>query len=157
MNVMPTSTHGHLARFLRARNRSLVAIALAGTLVVAGCQAGDSLAGPTWEWTGPQVTNPAGQSVAPDPENYTIEFLTDGTVTVLADCSTFTGSYTVSVPLDLTIELATPASGACGAASLDSVYLEYLSLISSYSTDDGELRLFFADDVDAMQFKISGS
>jgi heat shock protein HslJ len=157
MNVMPSSNRRHAARLLEVRKRSLAAIALAGALAVAGCQAGDSLAGPTWQWTAPHVTNPAGQSVVPDPESYTIEFLTDGTVNVKADCNTLTGSYTVGVPLDLTIDLATPTRDACGDLSLDSVYLEYLSQISSYSTDGGELRLFFADDVGAMQFRVQGS
>jgi hypothetical protein len=126
-------------------------------LAVAGCQAGDSLAGPTWEWSAPEVTDLAGQSVAPDPESYTIEFQTDGTVNVKADCNRLTGSYTVGVPLDLTIVLDTPDRATCGDLSLDSVYLQYLSQISSYSTDGGELRLFFADDVGAMQFKVQGS
>jgi heat shock protein HslJ len=157
MNVMPPSNHGSALRSLVVRHRSLLAIALAGSLVLAGCQAGDSLAGPTWEWTAPPVTNAAGESVAPDPETYTIEFLTDGTVRVLADCNTFTGSYTVAVPLDLAIVVATPTRAACGGGSLDSVYLDYLSRIASFSTGGGELRLFFADDVGAMEFKISGS
>ncbi len=133
-------------------SRRLAAIALAGALAVAGCQSGDSLAGPTWQWASEEETNPAGQSVVPDPASYTIEFLTDGTVNVKADCNDLTGTYTVGVPLDLTIDLASSPVADCGDSSLDRVYLDYLSRISTYSTGGGELILFFADDVEAMRF-----
>jgi heat shock protein HslJ len=157
MDAMPTSARHHAVRVFGARHRSFAAIALSGMLAITGCQAGDSLAGPTWEWTGPQVTDPSGQSVAPDPESYTIEFHSDGTVNIKADCNTLTGSYTVGVPLDLTIELATSSRAVCGELSLESVFVEYLSRISSYSTGGSELRLFFADDVGAMQFRVQDS
>jgi heat shock protein HslJ len=130
----------------------LALIALAGALAVTGCQATDSLAGPTWQWAAQQETSPAGEPVAPDPESYTIEFLLDGTVNVKADCNDLTGTYTVGVPLDLAIDLDSSTLAACGDSSLDRVYLESLGRISSYSTGSGELKLFFADDAGAMQF-----
>src|SRR5919108_5912759 len=98
MNGTPTSTYRHATRFFEVRNRSFAAIALAGMLAIAGCQPGDSLAGPTWGWTAPQVTNLGGQAVAPGPDSYTNEFLTDGTLNVKADCHSLTGSYSVGVP-----------------------------------------------------------
>lgn len=156
MNAMPTWIRRYAPPSLSgSRGRAL--IALVGALAVAGCQATDSLAGPTWQWAVQLETSPAGQPVAPDPENYTIEFITDGTVNVKADCRDLTGTYTVGVPLDLTINLDSPTLAACGDSSLDRVYLEYLGRISTYSTGNGELKLFFADDAGAMQFTSLGN
>lgn len=151
----PIGRHG--ARTLRAASSGLALIALVAAVALAGCQTGDSLAGPTWQWTAQQVTNAAGQPVTPDPASYTIEFLSDGTVNVKADCNSLSGTYTVGVPLDLTINLATTTMASCGDLSLDGMYLELLGRISTYSTNSGELRLFFADDVEAMQFRTGAS
>lgn len=129
--------------------RLLALVALLGALVIAGCQSGDSLAGPTWQWT--------AQPAAQDTASYTIEFRMDGTVEVEADCNSVTGTYTVGVPLDLTIDVATPELAACGDQSLDSVYLENLSRVTSYSTGGGVLSLYFADEAGAMQFRSNGS
>jgi heat shock protein HslJ len=152
MNTMTRAIRRFGTSALRAPGRGLAVTALVGAIAVTGCQSGDSLAGPTWQWTAQQVTNAAGQPVDPDPESYTIEFRADGTVDVQADCNRLTGTYTVGVPLDLTINLATSQLPACGDQSLDGVYLDNLGRISSYSTDRGELRLFSADDAGAMQF-----
>ena len=129
--------------------RLLAIVALLGTLAIAGCQSGASLAGPTWQWT--------AQPAAEAPDSYTIEFRTDGTVEIGADCNTLTGTYTVGIPLDLTIDVATPELAACGDQSLDAAYLENLGQVSSYSTDGGVLSLYFADEAGAMQFKSMGS
>ena len=129
--------------------RLLAIVALLGAFVIAGCRAGDSLAGPTWQWT--------GQPAAQDSASYTIEFRTDGTVEVGADCNSVTGTYTVGVPLDLTIDVATPDLAACGDQSLDGAYLEDLSRVTSYSTGGGVLSLYFADEAGSMQFTTNGS
>jgi heat shock protein HslJ len=157
VNVIIRSIRRH--RSSRAiRSSGLIAvIVLAVALAVAGCQGAESLAGPTWQWTAEQETNSAGQPVIADPTAYTIEFLTNGTVNVRADCNMLTGTYSVGVPLDLTIAVATPTNTACGETSHDRVYLEYLSRVSSYSTHNGELKLFFADEVGGMTFTNGGS
>jgi heat shock protein HslJ len=135
MNTAPTSI------------RRLAIVALLGALAIAACQSGDSLAGPTWHWT----------AQTGDPENYTIEFRTDGTVDVRADCNSIAGTYAVSVPLDLTIDVASSEMAACGDQSLDGRYLDDLSRVSSYSIGAGELRLYFADEAGAMHFTSKGS
>jgi hypothetical protein len=136
--------------------RAVVVIALAGAFAVAGCQAGDSLAGPTWQWAAEQepAAAAAGQPAAPDAARYTIEFHLDGTVNVEADCHDLTGTYAVGVPLDLTINVADPALADCGGASLAVDFLEDLGRISSYSTGGGELNLFFAEDAAGMRFTL---
>jgi heat shock protein HslJ len=135
----------------------LAVIALAVIAALAGCQGAESLAGPVWQWAAQDMTSSAGQPLTPDPEAYTIEFLTNGTVNVKADCSSLSGTYSVGVPLDLTIALATLSDAACGAASLDRLYLEHLGRVATYSTDHGELKLFFADEVGEMRFTNLGS
>jgi heat shock protein HslJ len=134
----------------------LAVIALVVGVVLAGCRGAESLAGPTWQWTAPQVTSSAGQPLTPDPVAYTVEFLTNGTINVKADCSSLRGTYSVGVPLNLTIALA-PSNAACGGASLDRVFLENLGRVATYSTDHGELKLFFADKGGEMRFTNPGS
>jgi heat shock protein HslJ len=131
----------------RAHSVVAASIALLISLAIAGCQSGDSLAGPTWQWT----------AQSGNPESYTIEFRTDGTVEVSADCNTVSGTYTVGVPLDLTIDVPSADLAACGDPSLDGTYFEDLGRVSSYSTDGGGLRLYFDDEAGAMQFRSAGS
>jgi hypothetical protein len=132
----------------RHPQRLLALIALAGALAIAGCGAADSLAGPIWHW----AAQPETESTGAAPATYTVEFLADGTVKVAADCITVTGTYTVGVPLDLDIDLAPPALADCGGQSVGVAYLEDLGRVSSYATDGGELKLFFADDAGGMRF-----
>jgi heat shock protein HslJ len=129
--------------------RLLAIAALLGALAIAGCQSGDSLTGPTWQWT--------AQPAAEASESYTIEFRTDGTVEIGADCNNLTGTYTVGIPLDLTIDVATRELAECGDQSQDDLFLENLSRVSSYSTGGGMLSLYFADEAVAMQFAVKGS
>ena len=154
---MTLSIRRHSAAHLRASILRLAPFALIGAFAVAGCQSGDSLAGRAWHWTALQQSDPAHETVTPDPEKYTIEFLTDGTVNVKADCNSLSGTYTVGVPLDLAIDLATTTTAACGDPSLDAMYLESLGRVTSYSTDNGVLNLDLADDGGAMQFETRGS
>ena len=62
----------------------------------------------------------------------------------------------MGAPLDLTIDLDGSTSTACGDES-DVRYLSDLGRVSSYSTDGGELRLYFADETGAMRFTPQGS
>jgi heat shock protein HslJ len=157
MNAM-TPRDGHHGRpTLRESSRWLALIALAAATALAGCGSVDSLAGPTWQWTGLQETDPARQGVTPDAATYTITFHTDGTVDVQADCTTLSGTYTVGVPLDLTVDLATTTTAACGDPSLDGIFLENLSRVASYTTGSGELSLELHDDAGLMRFTNAGS
>jgi hypothetical protein len=132
--------------------RALTAIALAGVVAIAGCGTQESLAGPTWSWTGVQGTNGAGTTVPPGERGYSIEFATDGTVKVKTACSEVGGTYSVQIPLDVTIDLAASLP-RCADAALTDLFAESLDKVSSYSTDGGRLRLFFVDEVGAMQFE----
>ena len=152
MNTKTVQIHRHVARSLTKSREALAAISLVAALAIAGCQSGDSLAGPTWHWTAEQVANTATETVVADTVSYTIEFGTDGTVQVTADCNSFTGTYAVGIPLDLTIDLAPAGSTDCGNTSLGDEFLDQLNRVSSYSTSGGELKLFFADQTGGMRF-----
>ena len=155
MDAMTPRDGHHGVRAFRASSRWLVLIALAGAIALAGCGSVDSLAGPTWQWTELQETDPARQGVRPNAATYTITFHTDGTVDVQADCRALSGTYTVGVPLDLTVDLAT-TSAACGDPSLDGIFLENLSRVASYTTGSGELSLELHDDAGMMRFTTAG-
>jgi heat shock protein HslJ len=145
-----------IARLVRRHQapatRGLAILAILATLAVTACQGGESLAGPTWHWTAQVGTDGTAESSVAEPAHYMIEFHTDGTVTVTADCNTVSGTYAVGVPLELSIQLRSPTLVDCGDTSLDRLYLESLDRVTSYATETGELTLLFADDVGGMRF-----
>ena len=129
-------------------------------MVLAACApAGTStqaITGIVWQWTAMQETVPASQSVVPDPENYTILFNTDGSVTIKADCNQVAGTYTLSGS-SLTIQLGASTMAFCGEASQDTIYLSSLSRVSSYAVEGGALQLKFANDAGKMDFRNGGA
>jgi heat shock protein HslJ len=131
--------------------RVIAAMVLAAALVVAGCGAA-SLAGPTWQWAPGLEAKASGGTAVGGSAAYTIEFHTNGTVKIKADCNTLTGTYSIGVPLDLAIDVTAASLADCGESSLDAVYLATLERITTYSTEGGELRLFLEEDVEAMRF-----
>ena len=77
-----------------------------------------------WEWM--SVTNQTTRetTTVPEPQDYTITFRDDGTLSGKADCNNFTGTYTQEGGFFITLGAATMA--ACGEDSLDQQYLELL-------------------------------
>jgi heat shock protein HslJ len=80
---------------MHARTRFLALSALlAMALVVAGCAAEPTLTGQAWEWGSASTDAPGSETVIPNPERYTIEFMGDGTFAATVDCNQVAGSYT---------------------------------------------------------------
>jgi heat shock protein HslJ len=107
-----------------------------------------------WQWT--SVTNrPTGEkTVVSDPENYTITFRDDGTLSGKADCNTFTGTY--SQDGGFTITVTPDVMAACGGDSLDQQYLVLLEDIVAGGPDGaGGLALETAGGEQRMTF-VSG-
>ena len=94
----------------------------------------------TWQWVGLTETEPAFQSVIPDPENYTLILNPDGSLSIKADCNMASGSYTLDGS-SLTIELGPTTMAYCGEQSLDQRYLELLGKVQTYVKEGGQLFL----------------
>ena len=90
-----------------------------------------------------------------NPENYTIIFNADGTLTGKADCNSFTGTY--SQENGFTIKLGATTMAFCGEASLDTQYLQLLSQVAAGGPDGvGGLALETAGGEQRMLFKNGG-
>jgi heat shock protein HslJ len=116
-----------------------------------GQTAGKDIIDITWQWAGLVETEPAAQSVVPDPENYTLILRPDGTLNIKADCNMVGGSYTLDGN-SLTIELGPSTMAFCGEQSLDQQYLELLGRVASYTIENGRLVLNLENGAGKMLF-----
>ena len=106
-----------------------------------------------WQWT--SVTHQATRvtTTVPKPQDYTITFRDDGTLSGKADCNTFNGTYTQQN--GFSIKLGPTTMAACGEDSLDQQYLQLLDAIAAGGPDGagnlaletagGEHRMLFAN------------
>ena len=98
----------------------------------------------TWLWT--ELHDADGPMLIPDPENYTLTFRADGTVSVKADCNQGTGTYTLDGnkltfgPLAMTL-------AACGPESLSDKFFETLGSVDTVAVEDGRLVMNLAESV----------
>jgi uncharacterized protein YraI/heat shock protein HslJ len=114
-------------------------------------QAGTSLTGVTWGWSELTETEPASQSIIPNPENYTLVFQPDGGLQVLADCNSGFGTFTIDGD-NMSIEIGVLTTAVCGPESLSSLYLDTLGRTSSYELTQEELVLNQVDPAGMMRF-----
>ena len=149
-----------------ARRTGLFACLSVLLAVAAGCVAippaatppatpANSVTGIVWQWM--SVTNQTTKQTdtVPDPENYTITFNTDGSLTGKADCNSFSGTY--SQENGFTIKLGATTTAYCGDASLDQQYLQLLGGIAAGGPDGaGNLALETAGGEQRMLFKNGG-
>jgi heat shock protein HslJ len=108
-----------------------------------------------WLWD--SVTdNSTGQTTGvPKPDQYTISFNTNGTVNGLADCNTFTGTY--SQASGLAIKVTSMTRAACPDGSLDQQYIDLLTNVASGGPDGaGNLALETAGGAQRMLFQNGG-
>ena len=109
-----------------------------------------------WQWTS-VTTKPTGETTTvADPQNYTITFRDDGTLSGKADCNNFTGTYSQEGGFTITLGASTMA--ACAEGSLDQQYLELLSAVVAGGPDgQGNLALENAGGEKRMLFKNGGA
>lgn len=111
----------------------------------------DQLTNIKWLWTSLIETDPASQSAIPDPENYSVVFLTSGTLNFIADCNTGSGSYSISGnQISISIELSTQAQ--CPEGSLSTQFVTLLGEAATYRFDSGSLFLDLVDNTGTMGF-----
>lgn len=129
-----------------------------GASPVAGATPGTgaSIQGIVWQWT--SVTNQTTKetTTVTSPENYTITFNADGTLTGKADCNTFNGTY--SQANGFSIKLGATTMAYCGEASLDHQYVTLLGSVAAGGPDGaGGLALETAGGEQRMMFKNGGA
>ncbi len=106
-----------------------------------------------WLWSGLVETEPAAQSVVPNPENYTVIFLPGGSAPITADCNQVGGTYSADGD-SLTIVMGPSTMAFCGEDSLDQQYLALLSTVASFELDGEVLQLNLANDAGHMLFAL---
>jgi heat shock protein HslJ len=117
--------------------------------------AAPSLTGVVWQWQEFQSSDET--IVKPEnPEVYTVEFLTDGKLSIQADCNRAMGTYTVDGSL-LTLEVTGITKAACPPGSLSDQFLRYLSDVVSHVFQEGDLYLALKYDSGIMKFTAPGS
>jgi len=109
-----------------------------------------------WEWTSVSNKVTGVTTTVPTPQNYTITFRTDGTLSGKADCNTFTGTY--STDGGFSIASTPDVMAACGGDSLDIQYLQLLDAIVTGGPDgEGGLALETAGGEQRMRFRNGGA
>ncbi len=143
----------------RLHPRLLLACLSIVLLVAAACA---PLATPTpdnsitnilWRWTSSANSSTGEKIEVPNPQDYTIAFNEDGTLSGQADCNTFTGTYSQESGFSITLGAITMA--ACGENSLDQQYVALLGSIAAGGPDGagglaletagGEQRMLFVN------------
>ena len=122
-----------------------------GALAQGDPVATDPLAGTTWQWThfrdAKQDFDVSGA--------YTITFNADGTVAVVADCNTGSGTYEVFDGAGLAISIRAVTAAACPAGSLGQTFVENLNFAGLFTVNGGELTIEIMADGGTMTFRAS--
>jgi heat shock protein HslJ len=108
-----------------------------------------------WQWV--SVTDPSTSktTTVPSPAQYTIAFNANGTVNGLADCNSFTGTY--SQAGGLTIKITSMTMATCPDGSLDQQYIDLLGNVASGGPDgSGNFALETAGGAQRMLFQNGG-
>lgn len=109
-----------------------------------------------WQWADLVETEPAAQSVVPNPENYTVTLLEDGTAAIKADCNQLSWTYEIEGS-NLTFNTLGPSTLAfCGEESLDQQYLALLGTTTTFGLEEGRLKLTTAENA-VMGFNNAGA
>jgi uncharacterized protein YraI/heat shock protein HslJ len=108
-----------------------------------------------WQWVGMVELQPAFQSVVPDPENYTIVLLDDGSFTAQADCNVSQGSYEANGD-QINFQLGPTTLAYCGDESLSDMYLLLLGQTGRFGGADGTLFLVSEDGNTRLEFANAG-
>ena len=112
--------------------------------------AGDAPAGTTtlppemlgveWQLHSVLESEPAAQSVIPEPQLYTIQFTPEGTAQIRADCNQVSANYTVDGN-NLSIEIGPTTLAFCGEESGDTLYITALGAVTSYALGEHGMAL----------------
>jgi len=131
---------------------------LAGALVpVAWADNHSAILGIRWQWTQLTETQPASQSVVPDPENYVLVLTEEGSANIQADCNQVQWTYTVEGD-SITFDTLGPSTLAfCGEDSSDQLFLEKLGMANTWRVKEGRLVFELGEDAGTMVFQNGGA
>ena len=156
---MRASNNSRLRSWIRWAGPGLIIVLLLAACAPAATPASaptNTIQGIVWQWTSVTEKSTNKTTTVPSPENYTIIFNTDGTLTGKADCNSFSGTY--SQQNGFTIKLGPSTMAFCGEASLDTQYLQLLSSVAAGGPDGaGGLALETAGGEQRMLFKNGGA
>ena len=97
------------------------------------------IGGVTWVWK--EFHGSDGKSIIlAQPEQYTLQFLADGKVSIRADCNRGSGTYTLDGN-NLSLSIMAMTMAACPPESLSDQYVRNLNDAASYEFHDGRLQL----------------
>jgi heat shock protein HslJ len=109
-----------------------------------------------WQWAELTETEPASQSVVPDPENYVLVLNADGSANLKADCNQVQWTYTLE-GTSLTFNTLGPSTLAyCGDDSLDQLFLSKLGMGGTVGVENGRLVLELNENAGRMVFDNGG-
>jgi heat shock protein HslJ len=118
-------------------------------------QPNDPLQGISWQWVSVTDQSTSQATAVPNPAQYNIAFNANGTVNGLADCNSFTGTY--SQANGLAIKITSMTRAACPDGSLDQQYIDLLNNVASGGPDgSGNLALETAGGAQRMLFQNGG-
>jgi heat shock protein HslJ len=119
-------------------------------------QSPEEITGIQWQWAELTETEPASQSVVPNPENYVLVLNADGSASLKADCNMVAWTYTLE-GTSLTFNTLGPSTLAfCGEESLDQQYLGLLGKGGTVSLENDRLVLELNDNAGRMVFNNGG-
>jgi heat shock protein HslJ len=108
-----------------------------------------------WQWEQFQDQADVNDIAVSNPENYELILWTDGTFNFKADCNVGSGSYTMN-GASLSLAPGPITLAECGPDSLYDSYLNQLSNVGTYVTNEGKLILNLFADAGNMIFTSAG-
>lgn len=110
----------------------------------------EEFAGPIWKWIS-FTEEGQDQLIVDNPFSYTIEFLPDGTLRILADCNQAEGSYSIKNG-QFSLEITTSTINNCPEGSLSDGFLRLLSDAVMIATGGDYLSLELSNETGRMVF-----
>jgi heat shock protein HslJ len=111
-----------------------------------------SIAGTSWRLV--QIVSMDDTTYTPDdPALYTLEFGTDGSMRVRADCNSGTGSYTSESASQLKFGVIAATQAECAPGSLHDRYMAEFQWVRSYTMKDRHLFLATMADGSIIEFE----
>jgi heat shock protein HslJ len=102
-----------------------------------------------WKWVGVRGGDPVSVEM---PGRYTLEFHADGRYSVRADCNSGSGAWSFEQGV-LELQPGPMTLASCGPETLDQRFLQLLSTVTSFATEEGRLLLMLGDGASSMTFE----